>query len=282
MKFYDVFDNTIGINMTDEEIVEVLKVQEKVSVVCFENDFNVSKLYVKLVNLDSVSRVVVIGAKSKTYFGKKVVFVNDVKKKFFDGCTNVFFSIRTDIDEEVLKPIVHSFDYARICGAEIGVIYKDKKILGNSYKLISDLEVVLKAISFDNMYDRYSLIYDYICDELDKKFINNSICQFENDRCIANRKFYNKDKIMGCCYSFKYNGIKFSDIKLCEHLKDKGCTVKCLGCKLFTCEYLRKHGIRFTLEKMAVAKSIFSKKQREIFRTTFFVDKNDVLANLIK
>ena len=282
MKFLEVFDRSLGVNMSDDEVVEVLKGQDRVVVVCFENDFNVSKLYVKLINLESVSRVIVIGSKSKTSFGKKVVFVNDVRKSFFKGCASVFFSIRTDIDEDVLKPIVDSFDYARMCGADVGVTYGKRMIIGSSYKVTPDLDVVLRSVSFDNLYDRYSLVYDYICDELDKKFRDNSICQFENDRCIANRKFYNKDKIMGCCYSFKYNGIQFSDIKLCEHLKENGCEVKCLGCKLFTCDYLKKHGIRFSLENMSVAKAIFSKRQREILRTTFFVEKAKVLMELVK
>lgn len=282
MKFYDVFDKCIGENMSDEEIIEILKGQEKVLVVCFENDFNVSKLYAKLINLTSILRIIVIGTKSKTSFGKKIIFANNVKKKFFRGSEKVFFSIKTDIDEEVLKPIVDSLDYAKFFGTDIYVNYDGRDIMGNSYKVTPDLDIVLKAINFDNLYDRYSLIYDYICEELDNKFKNNSICQFENDRCIANRKHYNKDKIMGCCYSFKYNGIRFSDIKLCEHLKDKGCSVKCLGCKLFTCEYLRKHGIRFSLEKMSVARSIFSKKQREILRTTFFVPKGEVIEKLIQ
>jgi len=125
------------------------------------------------------------------------------------------------------------------------------------------------------------MVYDYICDELDKKFADNSICQFENDRCIVNRKYYNKDKIMGCCYSFKYNGIQFSDIKLCQHQKNSRCDVKCMGCKLFTCSYLKKHGIKFSLENMPIALAFFNKKQREILRTTFFVSREEVLNKLL-
>ena len=87
---------------------------------------------------------------------------------------------------------------------------------------------------------------------------------------------------MGCCYSFKYNGVYFSDVKLCEHQKDRKCNVKCLGCKLFTCEYLRKHGIRFALNKMSIALAFFTKKQRELLRTTFFVSKETVIETVMK
>ena len=40
--------------------------------------------------------------------------------------------------------------------------------------------------------------------------------------------------------------------------------------------------IRFTLEKMPIALAFFSKKQREILRTTFFVEKDVVIKKVIK
>ena len=250
---------------------------EAVTFICFENNFSEEKFYIKLLNEEWVDKVILIGAKPTSCFGEKLIKTNDIKEKFLKDTKNVIFIINTDIDEEVLRPIVQMFDIAKKKGINIGL----SNTIGFCYVVDDILIRALQALLQDELYRRYEIVYDYICDELDKKFSDNSICQFENDRCIANRKYYNKDKIMGCCYSFKYNGIQFSDVKLCEHQKNSRCDVKCLGCKLFTCDYLKKHGIKFSLENMPIALAFFSKKQREILRTTFFTTKDDVICKVL-
>jgi len=271
-------DNIIGLNLDYDSIKSLAKDYEDTIVICFENNFSEEKYYIKLLNESWVKKVILIGAKPTSCFGEKLIITNKLKDSFFKSAKRVFFIINTDIDEDVLIPIVQMSDIANKLGIFIGL----DNILGFSYDVNSDLKVTLQALVQADIYKRYELVYDYICDELDKKFANNELCQFEDDRCIVNRKYYNKDKIMGCCYSFKYNGIQFSDIKLCEHQKDHKCDVKCLGCKLFTCDYLKKHGVRFSLENMPVALAFFSRKQREILRTTFFTSKNIILDKVLR
>lgn len=280
MKLYNISNNFIGDDLQDEKIIDIVNHGECVTVVCFENDFNTNNLYVRLVNQNNVNKVVVIGAKSKATFGKKIIFSKNIKASYLKGASETFFSVRTDIDEDVLRPLVELADCAKKLNIKFGIDVDGKNIIGNTYRENIELTVLLKAILSETLKERYSIVYDYICEDLDKKFADNSICQFENDRCIANRKHKDPEKIMGCCYAFKYNGIQFSDIRLCEHMKDRKCDVKCLGCKLFTCEYLRKHGIWFKLKEMSIAKACFSKKQLEILRTTFFVDKEEVINKL--
>lgn len=252
--------------------------EEKLTVVCFENDFSEEKYYLELLNQDYIEKVILIGAKPKTNFGKKLIVTNQMKESYIKNSKNVTFLINTDIDEDVLVPLVKMFRIAKKHGVTIGL----DNVVGFSYEVSSDLLKTLEAVLQQDLYKEYEVIYDYLCEELDKKFADNSICQFKDNRCVVNRKHYNKDKIMGCCYSFNYNGLYFSDVKLCEHQKNQKCNVKCLGCKLFTCDYLRKRGIRFTLNKMPVALAFFSKNQREILRTTFFVEKEKVIEKVIK
>lgn len=267
----------VATNFEYDDIKELSEESSDVMVVCFENNFSTENYYIKLLNESWIKGVILIGAKPTSCFGKKLIVVDELKEKFFKGIKKVFFVIDTDVDEDVLVPLVQLFDISKKNGIEIGL----KNVLGFSNELNTDLLKTLEALTQEDIYIKYEIIYDYICDELDKRFSNNSICKFENDRCIVNRKYYNKDKIMGCCYSFKYNGLQFSDIKLCEHQKDSRCNVKCMGCKLFTCEYLKKHGIRFSLNNIPVALAFFSKKQREILRTTFFTSKEIVLRKVI-
>ena len=51
-------------------------ITEKITVVCFENDFSEEKYYLKLLNEDYVEKVILIGAKPKTNFGKKLIITN--------------------------------------------------------------------------------------------------------------------------------------------------------------------------------------------------------------
>ena len=251
---------------------------ETTTVVCFENDFSEEKYYLELLNQEYIDKVILIGAKPTTNFGKKLIKTDKIRESYIKNSKRITFIINTDIDEDVLIPLVNLFRIAKKKNISIGL----NNVLGFSYKLTDELLKALQALLQEDKYKEYEIIYDYLCDELDKKFADNSICQFDGNRCIVNRKHYNKDKIMGCCYSFNYNGLSFSDVKLCEHQKEQKCSVKCLGCKLFTCEYLRKRGIRFTLEKMPIALAFFSKKQREILRTTFFVEKDAVIKKVVK
>lgn len=278
MKKIKIFGNfNILTNFEYDDISRNLDEFDKVSVVCFENKYSTQKNYLKLLNESWVNNVILIGAKPESCFGKKLISAEKLHKNFFTGSSRIVFVIDTDIDEDVLIPLVQLFDIAKKRKIEVGVY----DIIGFSNKVTFELKKALEALMQSDLYERYEIVYDFICEELDKKFSDNSICQFEDNRCIANRKYNDKSKIMGCCYSFNYNGIKFSDIKLCEHQKNQRCEVKCLGCKLFTCDYLKKHGIKFSLENMPLALAFFSKKQREILRTTFFTSKENVLTKVI-
>ena len=268
-EYYLVVGNNLDILLPDSE---------KTTIVCFENNFSEEKYYLNLLNKEEVDKVIVIGTKPMRSFGKKLIRANTIKESFLKNSERIIFIINTDIDEDVLIPLVQLFRIAKKRGIKVGI----DNLIGYSYETTEILMKSLEALLQEDTYKEYEVIYDYICDELDRKFADNSICQFKDDRCVANRKYKDKAKIMGCCYSFKYNGLYFSDVKLCEHQKDRKCDVKCLGCKLFTCDYLRNHGIRFTLNKMPIALAFFTKKQRELLRTTFFVSKETVIETVMK
>lgn len=278
MKKVKICDNyylNVGNNLNISS--KMFNEEEKITVVCFENDFSEEKYYLKLLNEEHINKVILIGTRPSRSLGKKLIVTDKIKENFIKKSQRIIFVINTDIDEEVLIPLVQLFRIAKKRGIYIGL----ENIVGYSYEVNSDLLKTLEALLQEDIYKEYEVVYDYICDELDKKFADNSICQFKDNRCIANRKYYDREKIMGCCYSFKYNGLYFSDVKLCEHQKEQQCDIKCMACKLFTCEYLRKRGIRFTLNKMPVALAFFSKKQRELLRTTFFVDKEVVINKIV-
>ena len=100
------------------------------------------------------------------------------------------------------------------------------------------IKKAIEIIKVDNIKEKYSIIYDEICDYLNKDFIQNGYCDFKNNKCIAQRKhkLYPPNRNNGCCSI---------QIKKCPNLKDGNCTVECVACKLFSCKFLKKRGIGF-------------------------------------
>jgi len=135
----------------------------------------------------------------------------------------------------------------------------------------------LKTLKYDELRQRYEFIYDVICNSLDKEFENNNYCDFQNDKCIANRLGRSRKKTMGCCYPY-------DDVnpKVCKYLENKKCTAQCISCKLSTCGYLKERNIKFNINKFLLAKSLFSRKQLDVLRFNFFKPKELILDKLIK
>lgn len=129
--------------------------------------------------------------------------------------------------------------------------------------------------------ERYSFLYDIICDYLDEEFRKNNICEFKNNlckrRCDMMERNIKKDTYEnGCCHSYLHG-------RDCKHLKPPyGCQIKNIGCKTFTCSYLRKQGYRYTLDKIYLSKYFFNRRQKFYMENTFFVDKLIIMEGILK
>lgn len=125
---------------------------------------------------------------------------------------------------------------------------------------------------------RYNYIYDRTCEKLDDIFRNKNLCDFKNDSCISQRMNKTKNKTMGCCYSFYYgkDGLPVNT-GLCKHLSEKGCKVKCLKCKMFTCRYLRKKGVKFELKDFLLLDTFLNKNQKKYLETAFFKTQDEII-----
>lgn len=129
--------------------------------------------------------------------------------------------------------------------------------------------------------ERYSFLYDLICDYLDEEFRKKNICGFKNNlckrRCDMMERNIKKDTYEnGCCHSY-FHG------RDCEHLKPPyGCQIKNIGCKTFTCFYLRKQGYHYTLNKIYLSRYFFNRRQKFYIENTFFVDKPVIMEGILK
>lgn len=142
---------------------------------------------------------------------------------------------------------------------------------------LNELVSMIEAYSIHSLEDRYSYLYDYICNELDYRFNTNSICDFKNDLCCSKRCLTNQFKreilIYGCCYT---KG------RVCPYLKDKHCSIKSVSCKFFTCRYLKKKGYHYRPNDFAIINYFFNTKQKRILRDSLFTDKEEMIFLLLQ
>lgn len=182
----------------------------------------------------------------------------------------------------VLKKYNRLYKFCLKNNIEIGEKYGDKIILAYIYN--SDKETLDKLQSFfyaliiEDTKARYTYIYNKACDELDEIFRSKNLCDFKNDSCISQRMNRAPHKTMGCCYSFYYgkDGIPVNT-GLCKYLSDKGCTVKCLRCKMFTCKYLRKKGIKFLTKDFLLLDIFLNRKQKKYLEGAFFKPQEEII-----
>lgn len=162
---------------------------------------------------------------------------------------------------------------------------KNKKILVYRKKGESSYEEFVQAsivlLNYNTKKEKYNYLYDSICDYLDDIVVKNNVCGFENDKCIAKR---NTNCTMGCCHHFKnrYFGLLYEkELHLCEYQKDKMCTAKCLTCKMYMCDMLRKKGYNFTTRNVILIKRYFNPIQKLVLISSFFTPKEKIMKKLM-
>ena len=167
---------------------------------------------------------------------------------------------------------------------------KDKKIYDktkkhlekiNEKEIDKKMKIVEKALDIKDIEKRYNYLYDLICDYLDEEFKEKNICEFCDGICKRRRNMIErnikKDTYEnGCCYSYYKK-------ESCKHLiPGKGCQIKNIGCKIFTCYYLRRNGHRYKLNDIYLARYFFNTRQKLYMEYTFFVDKDEIIKEVIK
>ena len=161
----------------------------------------------------------------------------------------------------------------------VHLLYEEDDIIDNSniekYPSIKDKIHMIHALNIKDIKLRYSYIYDVVCDYLDYEFKVRNVCGFENGRCLSVRNnSHCPESCNGCCYG--------TNRGLCKNFIDGKCTIKSLSCKLFTCRYLKKQGIRYRINDIDLLKYFFNIKQKYILDTSIFKDKDEIIELLLK
>lgn len=162
---------------------------------------------------------------------------------------------------------------------KVHFIYKNNDIIDDSQvKKFKEVELkiyAIHALNIKNMKERYSYIYDIVCNFLDREFMTKDICNFVDGLCISVRnKSHCPDSKYGCCYGTKRG--------LCKNFKNGHCVIKSISCKLFTCRYLKKNNKCYHINDIPLLKYFFNTKQKFILSNSLFKDKDDVILLLLK
>jgi len=207
---------------------------------------------------------------------------------------NVLLNIIVDVEnlndkqkEKVIRNIIKIRNSCKRKNIKFGIELNDKIVIANfsnelteSYKN-NEIFVALNVLLYDNIGEKYNYLYGKLCDYLDDKFYNNNLCEFRDNVCLAKR---NNGAVMGCChyYKNKYLGVFLpSKFVLCKYNKDGKCTIRCLQCKLFTCDELRKKGIKYTVNNVVLIKVFFNLLQKLIIRISIFTPQEQVVKRLL-
>lgn len=157
-----------------------------------------------------------------------------------------------------------------------GFIFIAKSIDEETIFKEEQLQKAIEIMSISSKEEQYEKIYDEIYSYMKKDFVSNNYCDFKNNKCVAQRHFtlYPINRKNGCC---------FTQIKTCPHLKQGGaCDVECISCRLFSCPYLSRHGIKYFANEFVLLKAFLTKKQRKHFVFDFYMPKEKVLKRLLK
>lgn len=142
-------------------------------------------------------------------------------------------------------------------------IYKNTEFIYTGE--IQEIKDIIEALNKKTRLQKLAYIYDKSCEQIDKKFEGENICDFQCNQCIAQRKHNLKEK-NGCC-------------RVCRLQTSTGCPSKNLTCKLFFCDEVKNKYEVITFKDLKLLK-LLTRRQRLILKFDLFSTREEVLTDL--
>ncbi len=192
-------------------------------------------------------------------------------------------------DKKQYKKILKKLLFIKKMKSEnrIGIKEDSKILLGyiinydKDNKNHNDFILAINAIFYKTRYERYNYIYDTVCDYLDSFFYGKNLCDFKDNQCGEKK---GTSSVIGCCRHYKYKllGPLCFKWSICEHLtKEYKCGAKCIGCKLYTCDYLRSKGVVFKIKDILLLDVFFRPLQKYYIRYMLYTPKEKIIKRLM-
>lgn len=224
---------------------------------------------------------------------EKIINIEKITFKDFKGEGRVlkidFNALEENKYKKIIKRLLFIKNKAVKKKIEMGKRDKEKRLLGyvinydENNKKHKEFILGINAVLYNNKYERYNYIYDEVCDYLDSFFYGKNLCDFKDNKCGEKR---NTSSNVGCCHHYKnkiLGPLLSNNLIPCEYLKeDHSCGAKCISCKLFTCDYLEKKGIKFRIRDIFLLDTFFNPLQKYFIKTMVFNPKNKIINRLLK
>ena len=205
------------------------------------------------------------------------------------GCLLLYIDFREfdkDRYKKILRKLLHIKKMVKFLKINIGVNQDSKIKIGyiNNYdennQYHQEFIQAINAILFNTKKKRYNYIYDTVCNYLDGYFYGKNLCDFKNNQCGEKRGTTSR---IGCCHHFRVKSLgPFTKLVPCEHLKDDyTCGAKCISCKLFTCDYLEKKGVKFRIKDILLLDTFFNSLQKYFIKYMVFTPKDKIIKRLM-
>lgn len=142
-------------------------------------------------------------------------------------------------------------------------IYKNTEFIYNGEN--QEIKDIIEVLNKKTRLQRIAYIYDKSCEQIDKKFEGENICEFKCNQCIVQRKHNLKEK-NGCC-------------RVCRLQTSTGCPSKNLTCKLFFCDEVKNKYEVITFKDLKLL-NLLTRRQRVILKFDMFSTREEVLTDL--
>lgn len=197
-----------------------------------------------------------------------------------------FNTLKYENYKKILRKTLRIKSIYQLMNLEIGYKESDKIVIGyiqnyqRENKRHQEFIQAINAIYQKSRYERYNYIYDTVCDYLDSYFYGKNLCDFKDNKCGEKR---NTSSTTGCCHHFRVKWLgPFTKLVPCEYLsEDHTCSAKCISCKLFTCDYLEKKGIKFKIKDILLLDTFFNPIQKYFIKYMVFTPKEKILNRLL-
>ncbi len=212
--------------------------------------------------------------------------LGEIKKKGIFVLRIDFSSISTKDYKKILKKLLFIKKILTLNNFKIGISEGSKDCIGylinydKNNKSHNDFISGINAILYNTRYERYNYIYDTVCNYLDNCFCNQHLCDFKDNKCGEKR---NTTSTVGCCRHFRIKWLgPLTKLVQCEYLnQDYTCSTKCISCKLFTCDYLKKKGIEFRIKDILLLNVFFNPIQKYFIKYMVFKPKEAIIKKIM-
>ena len=240
-----------------------------------------------IINLDNSYYLIIGNETDKKQ--SNIINIEDLKLNKFKNKENILIEIDfNSLNKKVYKKILKNLLFIKRLTnkSKFGLEKDNETLLGyvlnynENDKNQKEFILAINAIFYNTRHGRYNYIYDTVCNYLDSNFYGKNLCDFKDDRCVNGQA----KTLVGCCNHFKYKCLgPFSKLVPCEYLNqnDKTCDAKCISCKLFTCDYLQKKGIKFRIKDILLLDVFFNPLQKYFIKTMVFTPKEKIIRKLI-